>query len=202
MVKNSKYLILTLLMVAVNFAFGQIGKDTFSPIKRDSEITRITLENYFKKYSDDQLLNRVVNTETQYESGEGLKVNIDARNARIMLDNGITWHAKESAKMMDTFFDEDMISLQQERLITCLLTFLRDFNSYLPKISSNEAYTFDFEVKDQEVKKGEKPSATERSKLRSYKMSISIQQKDLASLTEKADINTLRDKITIAKSKL
>ena len=202
MVKNSKYLLLALLMVLVNLATGQIGKDTYSPMKRDSEITRITLENYFKKYTDDQLLNRVVKTATHYQAGEGLKVNIDARNARIMFDNGIVWHSKQHAEIMDTFFDEEMVSLQQERLITCLLAFLRDFNSYLPQISSTEAYTFDFEVRDQ-VRKDETPEETEKSKLRTYKLSITIQQKDVASLkTETTDLNTLRNKITIEKSKL
>ncbi len=202
MVKNSKYLLLALLMVLVNLAAGQIGKDTYSPMKRDSEITRITLENYFKKYTDDQLLNRVVKTATHYQAGEGLKVNIDARNARIMFDNGIVWHSKQHAEIMDTFFDEEMVSLQQERLVTCLLAFLRDFNSYLPQISSTEAYTFDFEVRDQ-VRKDETPEETEKSKLRTYKLSITIQQKDVASLkTETTDLNTLRNKITIEKSKL
>lgn len=197
MVKYSKYLLLiwvSMMSIELNAQFAQ---KSFDAIERDSEITRVTLENHLKTWSEKPLLNKIKSTASSYEKGEGLSVTIDAPNSRVFLENGVNWSLKEDQELLDTFYDEGMITLQQDRLIHCISKFLADFHTYLPQLPSNETYSFEVIVQDRN-KENEAVKSTEKAALRKYKLTITIGANELQSLNNK----NVKDLIKIEKEQL
>ena len=83
--KNSKYLIAIALMLMVNGLSAQLDTEGFSPAKRDTEVTRITFENFLKKWDGDILLNRIKKTKGTYQKGNGMTIRVEAENAQIYM---------------------------------------------------------------------------------------------------------------------
>lgn len=181
MVKNSKYLIALCLMLVTSGLWAQTGSK-FSPLQRDTEISRVTLENFLKKWDGDPLLNNIQQTNAAYTKGKGVEFNVEAPNARIFLDGRIVWSKNEDKSLMDTFYDEEIIRLQKDRLKVSVARFLQDFSTYLPQVESNEEITFQFEVKDPINKKDETPDSSPKQKLRTYQIAFSISGADLKAL--------------------
>jgi len=183
MVKNSKYLIALALLLMSGGLWAQGGNGKFSPLQRDIEISRVTLENFLKKWDGEPLLNNIQQANGSYTKGKGVEFNIEAPNARIFLDGRIIWRNNEDKTLMDTFYDEEIVRLQKDRLKVSIAKFLADFNSYLPQVETSESIAFVFEVKDPANKKDEAPDSTPKQKLRTYQIAFSING---------ADLNTLR----------
>ncbi|NVJ48084.1 MAG: hypothetical protein HWE21_03635 [Cytophagia bacterium] len=185
MVKNSKYLIVLLLMLVASGLWAQSG-GKFSPLQRDIEISRVTLENFLKKWDGEPLLNKVQEATAAYTKGKGVEFKIEAPNARIFLDGRITWSNQSDKALMDTFYDEEIIRLQKDRLKVSVTKFLEDFNSYLPEIESNEELSFVFIVKDPVNKKEEQPDSSPKQGLRTYQIAFSISGADLSTMKSSA----------------
>lgn len=181
MVKNSKYLIALALLFISGGLWAQGGNGKFSPLQRDIEISRVTLENFLKKWDGDPLLNNIQQANGSYSKGKGVEFNIDAPNARIFLDGRIVWR-NDDKTLMDTFYDEEIVRLQKERLKESVTKFLADFSSYLPQIETSENIAFVFEVKDPVNKKEEAPDSSPKQKLRTYQIAFSISGADLNTL--------------------
>ena len=182
MVKNSKYLIALVLLLMSGGLWAQGGNGKFSPLQRDIEISRVTLENFLKKWDGEPLLNNIQQANGSYTKGKGVEFNIDAPNARIFLDGRIVWRNNDDKTLMDTFYDEEIVSLQKTRLKESIAKFLADFSSYLPQIETSENIAFVFEVKDPVNKKEEAPDSTPKQKLRTYQIAFSISGTDLNTL--------------------
>lgn len=178
MVKNSKYLIVLSLMLVTSGLWAQSGSK-FSPLQRDIEISRVTLENFLKKWDGEPLLNNIQRTTTDYTKGKGVEFNIEAPNARIFLDGRMVWSKNEDKSLMDTFYDEEIIRLQKDRLKLSIAKFLQDFSNYLPQVETKEEISFLFEVKDPLYKKEETPDSSPKQKLRTYQIAFSISGADL-----------------------
>lgn len=199
MVKNSKYLLSTIALLCSIMAEAQM-KDSFDAMKRDSEITRVTLENHLKNWNDGQLLNKIQNTSVSYESGKGLLIKIEAPNSEIYLSNGVNWSFNTDNELLDTFYDDDMIMLQQSRLSKSIAKFIADFHTYLPSIKADETYSFYFDVKD-EQKKNESTQESPMAHKRQYQMDIQFNAEELNAIEKlneeeilqilKIDIKTL-----------
>ena len=168
-------------MLVTSGLWAQTGSK-FSPIQRDTEISRVTLENFLKKWDGDPLLNRVHETTSSYTKGKGVEFNIDAPNAMIFLDGRITWSKNQDKALMDTFYDEEIIRLQKDRLKISVARFLEDFSTYLPKVEANENISFVFSVKDPVNKSEEQPGTSPRQNLRTYQIAFSISGADLNTL--------------------
>jgi len=181
MVKYSKYLLLGLALFTSLSLEAQNG--SFDVIKRDSEITRVTLENHMKRWNEEQLLNRIKTTEVQYKRGKGLTVKIDAPNSKVFLENGVSWSFNYDNELLDTFYDEEIIALQRERLTNCIAHFLADFNTYLPQIKDNETYTFILDIRD-ELKEEEEVQMTANRQKRNYQMNIQFEAIELDTFKE------------------
>ena len=160
---------------------AQFAQDSFDAIERDSEITRVTLKNHLENWNKAPLLNSVRKTKVNYTKGQGLSITIDAPNSRVFLENGVKWSFKEDKALLDTFYDENIIKLQQERMVECLTQFVADFHSYFPKIANNESYVIEVEVDDEPNKSGEKVNS-EKIHLRQYRMKLSIEAQDFSKL--------------------
>ncbi len=158
---------------------AQFAQKTFDALERDSEITRVTLENHLKNWNDAPLLNKIKTTEVEYLKGTGLAISIDAPNSRIFLENGVKWSFKEDFELLDTFYDEDVIDLQQERLVACISQFITDFYTYLPTLPANESYIFEVTVDDE---KNENASA--KAMLRKYKLTLKLKSQDIDELSK------------------
>lgn len=197
MVKNSKYITLIILMVVSISAAAQ----TFSAVNRDMEITRVTLENFLKKWDGDPLLNKIGNTASEYKKGQSITFTIEAPNADILMNTqgGILRNGDKN--IMDTFYTPEIISLQQERLIAAVKRFIADFSSYIPHLDGSEDLKMVFEVKDSEVKKDGKPiPPSPRAKTRAYMITAKWTMKDLKDLKEgQLDADQFNEKITIEK---
>ena len=181
MVKYSKYLMALGLMLVVSGLWAQ-GGGKFSPLQRDMEISRVTLENFLKKWTGDPLLNNIRQTTSKYNAGEGVVFSIEAPNARIFLDGRISWSNNSDKALMDTFYDEEIIRLQKDRLKLSVARFLQDFSSYLPDVNENEKISFLFEVSDPVNDKDEQPAASPKQNLRTYYINFSIEGSDLKDL--------------------
>lgn len=182
MVKNSKYLIALVLLLISGGLWAQGGNGKFSPLQRDIEISRVTLENFLKKWDGEPLLNNIQQANGSYTKGKGVEFSIEAPNARIFLDGRIVWRNNEDKTLMDTFYDEEIVRLQKDRLKESVAKFLADFNNYLPQIETSENIAFVFEVKDPVNKKEEAPDSTPKQKLRTYQIAFSISGADLNTL--------------------
>ncbi|MFT6873304.1 MAG: hypothetical protein ACJAVN_002324, partial [Roseivirga sp.] len=165
MVKNSKYIALVIIMVISTGAYAQ----TFSAVNRDMEITRVTLENFLKKWDGDPLLNKIENTEADYKKGKSITFTVVAPNADILMNTQGGVFRTGDQGMMDTFYTPEIISLQQERLISAIKRFITDFNSYIPHLEGAEDLMMVFDVKDSEMKKnGETIPPSPKADTRSY----------------------------------
>lgn len=183
MVRNSKYLLtLTLLAWLSTGLFAQMSKSKFSPIERDLEISRVTLENFLKKWDGDPLLNRITKANGSYTAGEGVLFSIQAPNARIFFDGRGIWNDKADQDLMDTFYDEEIIELQKTRLKQSIAKFIKDFSDYLPEVDNSESIAFQFEVSDPVNKEGELPVSTPKQNLRTYQVVYSISSNDLSTM--------------------
>lgn len=198
MVKNSKYIIALGLMLITSGLWAQAGSK-FSPLQRDIEISRATLENFLKKWDGDPLLNNIHQAHAAYTKGKGVEFNIEAPNARIFLDGRIVWSKNEDKSLMDTFYDEEIIRLQKDRLKLSIAKFLQDFSSYLPQVETKEEISFLFEVKDPVNKKEEAPDSSPKQKLRTYRIAFSISGEDLKALnSSELNKNEIENRIKIA----
>ena len=179
MIKNSKYIILMLgLLVAVQ-AFSQ-GRNRFNALDRDLEVTRVTFLSFLKKWDEGVLLNRFKGVEADYQKGTGLNVSVDAENAQIFMSvqNGNFKNA--DSEVLDTFFSDNMVALQQERLLKALKSFLQDYKDYLPELGSNERVRFIFEVKDHEWESKKEPrEPSPQQHKRTYTLQADITTSDL-----------------------
>lgn len=168
-------------MLVTSGLWAQTGSK-FSPIQRDTEISRVTLENFLKKWDGEPLLNRVDETKSSYSRGKGVEFNIDAPNAMIFLDGRISWSKSPDKVLLDTFYDEEIIRLQKDRLKVSIAKFLEDFSSYLPKVETTEEISFVFNVKDPENKTEQQPGTSPKQNLRTYQIAFSISGADLNTL--------------------
>ena len=193
MVKNSKYLITLIGLVVTLHASAQSNNGRFSPINRDLEVTRVTLESFFKKWDGDMMLNQFKDAEAAYQKGKGITITISASNADIYMNvhNGNFQNADHS--ILDTFFSDDMIALQKERLVSALKSFFEVYKSYLPKLEGNETIMIAFEVKDRikNAKDGKQIKPSPLSHKRTYQLNAEISASDLedyksGSMTETA----------------
>lgn len=198
MVKNSKYLF-TLAVLLVTLS---IKAQSFNAVDRDMEITRVTLENFLKKWDGDPLLNKITNTEAEYKKGRGVTFKIDAPNADILMNTQGGVFRSGDQTMMDTFYTPEIITLQQQRLMDAIVKFITDFYSYVPELDADEDLRVVFEVKDSEIKKNGKvappsPGASERA----YVITAKWAMKDLIDLKEgKLDSDLFAKKITVEKN--
>lgn len=197
MVKNSKYLALVIIMVISTSAYAQ----TFSAVNRDMEITRVTLENFLKKWDGDPLLNKIENTEAEYKEGKSITFTVNAPNADIIMNTQGGVFRTGDQGMMDTFYTPEIISLQQDRLISAIKRFITDFSSYIPHLEGNEDLMMVFEVKDSEVKKnGKTIPPSPKAGTRSYMITAKWTMKDLKDLKEgRLEADLFTQKITIEK---
>ncbi len=193
MVKYSKYL-LTLIGLFVAFqATAQMSSDRFSPLQRDLEVTRVTLENYLKRWGGEMMLNHFDKAEAKYQKGQGVIITVEANNADIYMSvhNGSFRNADDN--ILDTFFSDDMINLQKQRLEEAIKSFFEAYKSYLPKLDGGEKVTITFDVKDRirKQKNGKQQEPTPLAHKRTYKMAAEISASDLenykaGSLSEEA----------------
>lgn len=184
-----------MLMLVTSGLWAQSGSK-FSPLQRDMEISRVTLENFLKKWDGEPLLNNIQQTSGTYSKGKGVEFKIEAPNARIFLDGRVTWSKNQDNVLMDTFYDEEMVALQKERLKYSIAKFIKDFNSYLPAIESSEEIEFLFEVKDPVNKKDEQPSASPKQNLRTYYIAFTISGTDISSLkSTELSVNQIESRI-------
>ncbi|WP_288343089.1 hypothetical protein [uncultured Roseivirga sp.] len=181
MVNNSKYLIAFCLMLVTSGLWAQ-SNSKFSPLQRDIEITRVTLENFLKKWDGEPLLNSIQHATGAYKAGAGVEFNIEAPNSRIFLDGRIAWSSHKDKTLLDTFYDAEIVNLQKNRLKMSISKFLEDFSSYLPQIKSNEIVSFVFNVKDLPAKKTEQPDTSPNENLRTYQITFSLSGADLETI--------------------
>jgi len=179
MVKNSKYLFICLGMISQLMLQAQTKQHELNILKRDSEITRVTLQNHFKNWNGLTLLNQINATEVDYTAGKGITVTITAPHTKIYFSNGTDWSFLKDQELLDSFYDEKMISIQQKRLKMCLADFIADFSTYLPQISDSESYHFVFEVEDDTQEK-----EIERRANRHYQYTISISSQSIKSMAK------------------
>lgn len=174
---------------------------TFSAVNRDMEITRVTLENFLKKWDGDPLLNKIHNTEAEYKKGESITFKVEAPNADILMNTQGGVFRAGDRNMMDTFYTPEIISLQQERLIEALKKFVTDFYSYIPHLEGNEDLNVVFEVKDSEIKKnGKVVPASPKARERAYIITARWEMKDLKDLKDgKLEAAQFSQKITVEK---
>lgn len=146
MVKYSKYLICLVFIVSSLPSQAQLANRSFDPIQRDLEISRITLENYLKQWEGKPLINKISKVEAEYQSDYGVKFQIDAPHADILMVNQVGRMKKSDEEMMEIFYSEEIISLQKQRLDTALNQFIVDFKTYLPTINPNQVLEFSVKV--------------------------------------------------------
>ena len=201
MVKNSKYLIYLLgLVVSIN-AQAQLQQNGLSPIKRDLEITRVTFENFLKHYDDAVLLNNIKESEADYKDGKGVEIHFEAYNANIYIATASARFGKNDYEVLDTFYTDEIISLQQKRLEEATKIFIRDFYSYLPQLKPNEEFRFVFNIEDSKIKvDGKELPPSPKSAKRTYKLEAVWRMSDINAFS-KGEINEsqLSERIKIEK---
>ena len=197
MVKNSKY---TFLIIGLLLSFYTQGQ-TFSPVNRDMEITRVTLENFLKKWDGEPLLNSIKETEASHRKGEGVTFTIAAPNASIFMNTQGGLFRNGDDEIMDAFYTEEVISLQKDRLFGALQKFIIDFYSYMPELSGDENFKVVFDVKDAEVKKdGEILPPAKGAETRTYRLTAKWAMNDLKDLRDgKLNADQFSQKITVEK---
>ena len=198
-VKNSKiWMIFAALLLSSSLA-AQLDQEGFSAQHRDTEVTRITFENYLKKWGGEVLLNRFRETTAAYKSGQGLTIEVLAENAHIYMSVQGGNFENADGEIMDTFFTDDMVSLQKERLQTALKKFLADYKSYLPKVKSSEQIRFVFDVKDQTKKRnGKELPPSKMAHKRTYRLEATIAPSDFEAFRDgKMDESAFMKKINI-----
>lgn len=197
MVKNSKYSFLIIGLLLCFYTQGQ----TFSAVNRDMEITRVTLENFLKMWDGEPLLNNIKDTEANHKKGEGVTFIITAPNAKIYMNTQGGIFRNGDNEIMDTFYTQEVISLQKDRLIAAIGKFVIDFSSYLPELDGNESFKVVFEVKDAEVKKdGEILPPAKGAKTRTYQLAAKWAMNDLKDLRDgKLNADQFSQKITVEK---
>jgi len=181
MVKNSKYLISLIGLVVTLNASAQSSNGRFSPIQRDLEVTRVTLETFLQKWDGDMMLNQFKDTEASYSKGKGITITISANNADIYMSvrSGSFQSADDS--ILDTFFSDDMVALQKERLVNALKSFFETYKSYLPILETGEKVMISFDIKDgiRNKKDGKQIEASPLSYKRTYQLKAEISATDL-----------------------
>lgn len=125
---------------------AQLANRSFDPIQRDLEISRITLENFLKQWEGKPLINKINKVEAEYQSDFGMKFRINAPYADILMINQSGRMKQSDEEMMETFYTEEIISLQKQRLDSALNQFLTDFKTYLPTINPNQVLEFSIKV--------------------------------------------------------
>ena len=181
MVKNSKYLIMLLGLVVTLHASAQSSNGRFSPVQRDLEVTRVTLETFLKKWDGEMMLNQFKEVKAAYKKGSGITISMSADNAEIFMSvhNGNFQNADDS--ILDTFFSDDMIALQKERLVDALQAFFDIYKSYLPKLENGEKVLIAFDVKDRikKEKNGKQLKPSPLAHKRTYQLKAEISASDL-----------------------
>ncbi len=174
---------------------------SFNVINRDMEITRVTLENFLKKWDGAPLLNKIMSTEAKHQKGQGITFKIEAPNADIFMNTQGGVFRSGDQGMMDTFYTPEIISLQQERLIEAIKRFVTDFHSYIPHLDGNEDLKVVFDVRDSEVKKdGKTVPASLKAEQRAYSITAKWNMKDLKELKDgKINADRFTQKIIIEK---
>jgi hypothetical protein len=183
MVENSKYLALLIcLMVGIKMQ-AQIKTEVFSPIKRDMEITRVTFENYLKKYDEVPLLNNIRATEANYTEGKGVEITVEAPNAEILMNSQFNNFKMGDDEILDTFYTEEIIGLQQKRLEKAISRFVVEFRSYLPKLKPNETFSIVLNIADaKRTVNGKEKAPSPKSGSRAYHLIVKIKMSDLSAL--------------------
>ena len=178
-VKNSKYVFVFACLLSVNSLCAQLDTEGFSPAKRDTEVTRITFENYLKRWNGDVLLNRVKKTTGVYKKGEGMTIKVLAENAQIFMSVQGGSFQNADGEIMDTFFNDAMIGLQKGRLEDAAKRFIVEYKNYLPKLNDSEYIRFLFEVKDQPRRKsGKELPPSPLAHKRTYELEAKISYSD------------------------
>jgi hypothetical protein len=168
---------------------AQLKTEGFSPIKRDMEITRVTFENYLKKYDKSSLLNNINKTEANYTAGKGVKIMVDAPNAEIFMNTQSNNFKLGDSEILDTFYTDEIIALQQERLEKAVATFMIEFHSYLPKLGADESLSMVFNIADAiRTKNGKEIEPSPKSGDRAYRLVTKINMVDLNAMG-KGEIN-------------
>ncbi|WP_305983394.1 hypothetical protein [Roseivirga thermotolerans] len=202
MVKNSNYLLtaFALVFLTINTSQAQMKNGKFSPVERDLEISRVTLENFLKKWEGAPLLNRIQKTESSYTEGQGATIFIEAPNARIFLDGRMNWSRELDTDLMDTFYDNEIVALQQQRLKSSLAHFLHQFSNYLPGVKANESIIFHFDIHDPVINQEEDPATSPKQPERTYQISFSIAQADVLNIeSNKLSIEQIENRIKTSK---
>lgn len=183
MVNYSKYLF------TLAFLFLAIATNAQSNlVNRDKEICRITLENYLKQWDDEVILNRIEGSKATY-SNNTLSFEIEAPNAQVILNAQRGLFKENDEDVLDMFYDQEMIALQQERLLRATSQFLKDFHTYLPKLETNEHINFIYQVGDKEKKDKEgKILRLKGAAKRQYNLNIQWKMSDVKALAS-GDIN-------------
>uniref|UniRef100_UPI004047FD79 hypothetical protein n=1 Tax=Roseivirga sp. TaxID=1964215 RepID=UPI004047FD79 len=183
MVKNSKYLVLLICLTVGIKMQAQIKSEGFSPIKRDMEITRVTFENYLKKYDEAPLLNNIRATEATYTEGKGVEIKVEAPNAEILMNTQFNNFKMGDDEILDTFYTEEIINLQQKRLEKAISRFVVEFRSYLPKLKPNETFSIVLNIADaKRTVNGKEKAPSPKAGSRAYHLSVTIKMSDLNAL--------------------
>lgn len=189
MVKNSKYLLLFIGLLLGGSLKAQISTKGFDPIKRDMEITRVTFENYLKKYDEAPLLNNIRATEAAYTEGKGVEITVEAPNAEILMNTQFNNFKMGDDEILDTFYTEEIINLQQKRLEKAISRFVVEFRSYLPKLQQNETFSIVLNIADaKRTINGKEKEPSPKAGSRAYHLSVKIKMSDLNAL-DKGELN-------------
>ena len=173
----------------------------FNALNRDMEISRVTLENYLKKWDGTPLLNSIKETKAVHEKGEGVTFKIIAPNAGVLMNTQGGIFRTGDEEIMDVFYSQEVISMQQDRLMKALQKFVTDFASYLPELADNENFKVIFEVEDAEVmKNGKANPPAQGAEKRKYNLVAKWAMEDLKNLRDgKLDADQFSQKITVEK---
>ncbi|MGW8123453.1 hypothetical protein ACV07N_12405 [Roseivirga echinicomitans] len=201
MVKNSKYLLYLLgLLVSIN-AQAQLKQEGLNPIKRDLEITRVTFENFLKHYDEAVLLNNIKESEGEYQNGKGIEVHFEAPNANIYINTASARFGNNEPEILDTFYSDEIISLQQKRLEEATKKFIQEFHSYLPRLKASEEFRFVFNIEDSKIEvDGKALPPSPKSAKRTYRLEVVWKMSDINAFS-KGEINEsqLSERIKIEK---
>ncbi|MFT6054919.1 MAG: hypothetical protein ACJAXB_000712 [Candidatus Endobugula sp.] len=185
MVKNSKFLLYLLgLVISINLS-AQLKSEGLSPVKRDMEITRVTLENFLKQYDEAVLLNQVKESSAVYINGKGIEITLQAPNASIILNTNSGRFSTGDFEILDTFYTDEMIALQKSRLEEATKKFIADYYTYLPKLASNETFNIVFNIEDPVIKiNGEEVPPSGNASKRTYQLKATWSMSDMEALNQ------------------
>ena len=104
MVNHSKYILCIIgLMLSLN-ASAQLKQQGLNPVERDMEITRVTLENFLKRYEGAMLLNRIKGSKASYSDGKGVEILLEAPNASVIMNTQSGRFSSGDDEVLDTFY--------------------------------------------------------------------------------------------------